>query len=46
MQNDEYYDLYIEHWQKILGQKETVTKAEQEELHELLESQKGTETHG
>lgn len=41
MQNDDYYELYMQEWEKMLGHTEQiVTDAEREELHELVTGQK------
>lgn len=36
MQNNEYYDLYMREWEKILSQKEKPTDAEKEELRKII----------
>lgn len=42
MQNDEYYDLYMAEWNKMLKGQNDVTDAERKELHELMQNgQKG-----
>ena len=40
MQNDEYYDLFLREWNKMLGEQPNVTEQEREELHELIQAQK------
>ena len=40
MQNDEYYDLFLHEWNKMLGEQPNVTEQEKAELHELMEKQK------
>ena len=50
MQNDEYYDLYIKEWNKMLKQQPEVTEQDRKELHELMQhgqkAQKDGETNG
>lgn len=46
MQNEEYYDLYIREWNKMLKWQNDVTDAERKELHELIETQKGGDKNG
>lgn len=40
MQNDEYYDLYMKEWEKILKQTPTVDDAERNELRRLIDERK------
>lgn len=44
MQNDEYYELYMKEWQKMLGQKEKPTDAEMEELKKQMQKDE-TDVH-
>jgi hypothetical protein len=44
MQNDEYYDAFVKAWNEMLRGQNTVTEQDKEELHELMQKQKGENT--
>ena len=37
MQNDEYYDMYIKEWNKMLKQQPEVSEQDRKELHEMMQ---------